>query len=243
MTHVTNSTRRNFLKIVTAGCLVSTVDGRESLAESQRSHGRLTWSREVPIRWQADVAVIGGGIAGVSAACAAAEAGAKVVLVERFAICGGDLTSGGVATFCGRMDGNGRTFDEIVADLKKWDSIARQPSGHPIFDHEILAVVLQELLLRRGVKLLLHTRFADVCVKDGRIGACILAGFSGPEALAASQFIDCTGGGDVARTAGCEVMVADEPLPMSMMYFVREGQGSGPKMPEGWPTTGKKLPR
>ena len=109
------------------------------------------------------MAVIGGGIAGVSAACAAADAGAKVVLVERFAICGGDLTSGGVASFCGRMDGNGRTFDEIVADLKRWESIG-QPRAE-IFDHEILAVVLQELVLRHRVKLLLHTRFADVCAE------------------------------------------------------------------------------
>jgi hypothetical protein len=139
------------------------------------------------------------------------------------------------------MDGNGRTFDEIVADLKKWDSI-----GHPraaIFDHEILVLVLQELVLRHGVKLLLHTRFTDALVTDGKITACILTGFSGPEAVAAKQFIDCTGGGDVARMAGCEVMIAEEPLPMSMMYFVREGQGVGPQMPENWPTTGKSLPR
>jgi hypothetical protein len=235
--------RRTFLKAVTAGTLASAADGSKGLACPSISQTRreVAWSRKVPVRWETDVAVIGGGIAGVSAACAAADSGAKVVLVERFAICGGDLTSGGVASFCGRMDGNGRTFDEIVADLKRWDSIG-QPRAE-IFDHEILAVVLQELLLRHHVKLLLHTRFADVCAEDGRISACILAGFSGPEALAARQFIDCTGGGDVARAAGCRVMVSEEPLPMSMMYFVREGQNPGPQMPKDWPTTGKKLPR
>jgi hypothetical protein len=235
--------RRTFLKVVTAGTLASAADGSRSLAGPPTGQTRreVAWSRKVPIRWEADVAVIGGGIAGVSAACAAADAGAKVVLVERFAICGGDLTSGGVASFCGRMDGNGQTFDEIVADLKRWDSIG-QPRAE-IFDHEILAVVLQELVLRHRVKLLLHTRFADVCAENGRISACILAGFSGPEALAARQFIDCTGGGDVARVAECEVMISKEPLPMSMMYFVRESQDAGPQVPEDWPTAGKELPR
>ena len=41
---------------------------------------RVSWSRSVPVRYQADVAVIGGGIAGVSAAAAAARSGASVVL-------------------------------------------------------------------------------------------------------------------------------------------------------------------
>ena len=34
---------------------------------------RLTWRTDVPVRYEADVAVIGGGIAGVAAACAAAR--------------------------------------------------------------------------------------------------------------------------------------------------------------------------
>ena len=236
--------RRTFLRAVTAGSLISAANSTKSVAAlsaNDKTRREVAWSRKVPVRWEADVAVIGGGIAGVSAACAAAEAGAKVILVERFAICGGDLTSGGVASFCGRMDGNGRTFNEIVADLRKWNSIG-DPRAE-IFNHEILAIVLQELVLRHGVKLLLHTRFVDIYAKKGRVSACILAGFSGPEALAARQFIDCTGGGDVARMAGCEVMIAEEPLPMSMMYYVREGQGAGPRMPKGWPSTGQTLPR
>ena len=236
--------RRDLLKATAATFFASAIDNSDSLANSSagnRPPREVVWNRRIPVRWEVDVAVIGGGIAGVSAACAAAESGAKVALVERFAICGGDLTSGGVGNFSGRLNGNGRTFDEVVADLKKWDSIGQPRAA--IFDHEILAVVLQELVLRHGVKMLLHTRFADVCSEGGRISACILAGFSGPEALAAKQFIDCTGGGDVARTAGCNVMISNEPLPMSMMYFVREGENAGPRMPEDWPTTGKELPR
>ena len=45
----------------------------------------LTYKYELPIRWDCDIAVVGGGIAGVCAACAAARSGASVVLVERFA--------------------------------------------------------------------------------------------------------------------------------------------------------------
>ena len=161
----------------------------------------MTWSRKVPVRYEADIAVIGGGIAGVSAACAAARSGATVILIERFAVTGGDLTAGGVANFCGEVKGQGEVFDEILGDLTAWGAISLP---HTTFDHEILAIVLQELLLRRNVKLLLHTRFVDVMIRNGRVTECIICGKSGSEAVRASQFIDCTGEADVAHAAGFE---------------------------------------
>ena len=123
----------------------------------------ISYSAAIPLRYEADVAVIGRGIAGVSAACAAARSGARVILVERFGVTGGNMTVGGVANFCGETTGQGEVFDEIVRDLESFDAI--EPYNpypkrrHRVLDHEILAVVLQEILLRRGVKLLLHTRF------------------------------------------------------------------------------------
>ena len=208
---------------------------------------QVNWSRRVPVRYESDVAVIGGGIAGVSAACAAARSGAKVVLIERFAVTGGDLTSGGVACFCGETAGQGEVFDEIVGDLERFNAIVPYCGPYPkqqnrVFDHHILAIVLQEIVLRRKVKLLLHTRFVDACVSDdGRISECIVCGKSGPEAVRAKQFIDCTGEADLTRAAGFDVMKGRPEdglqLPMSMMYFVRhvDPKDAKPVLPAGWP--------
>lgn len=244
--------RRDAIKVLTAGAMGSLASLRASAAEaaakttSQNAPGdEITWSRKVPVRYQADIAVIGGGIAGVSAACAAAKSGAKVILVERFAITGGDLTTGGVASFCGETARQGEVFDEIVANLEQFKAIAPyQPYEQResrVFDHHILAFVLQELLLQRGVKLLLHTRFADVRVdSQGRITEGLLCGKSGMEALRAKQFIDATGDADVARAAGFTVMRGRPedglPLPMSMMAFVRHmaAEDAAPQLPEGW---------
>lgn len=197
---------------------------------------QVMWRRSVPVRYETDVAVIGGGIAGVSAACAAARSGAKVVLVERFAVTGGMLTTGGVANFCGQLSGQGEVFEQILSDLRAFGALSKT-----IFHYEILAVVLQELLLRRGVKMLLHTRFVDVHLADGRIEECIVCGKSGPEAVRAEQFVDCTGDGDVARAAGFEVVkgrLADGlQLPMSLMCFVRHVAPGGEiegQLPDGW---------
>jgi hypothetical protein len=193
----------------------------------------LLYRRAVPVRYEADVAVIGGGIAGVSTACAAARSGARVILVERMAVAGGDLTVSGVNAFCGETRGQGEVFDHIVADLTAFGAIARY---HPyaalskhefrLIDHEILAVVLQELLLRRRVKLLLHTRFVDACVRKRYVTECIVCGKSGPEAVRARVFVDATGEADLAHAAGFE-SAKGRPgdglsLPMSLMFFVRE---------------------
>lgn len=229
--------RRDAFRAIAAGAAGAAV-GRAPAAETPRP-GEVLWSRRVPVRYEADVAVVGGGIAGVSAACAAAKSGTKVVLVERFAVTGGMLTTGGVANFCGQMTGQGEVFDAIVADLRAWNALG-QDGRDSVFHPEVLAFVLQELLLRRGVKLLLHARFADVRVASGRITEALLCGKSGPEALRARQFIDATGDADVARAAGFAVAMGRPSdglqLPMSMMYFVRHVPPGAPvpRKPDGW---------
>ena len=238
--------RRKFFKaaaVGAAGCMAAkgttsqgSTDAPADVDERSDPGPHVTWSRSVPVRYEADVAVIGGGIAGVSAACAAARSGAKVVLVERFAVAGGDLTSGGVANFCGQITGQGEVFDEVISELKAFNAL---DPDRPVFHYEILALVLQEMLLKRGVKLLLHTRFVDAAVADGRITECIVCGKSGPEALRAKQFVDTSGEADLTRRAGFAT-VKGRPqdglqLPMSMMFFVRhvEEKDAQPHLPEG----------
>src|SRR5690606_3276538 len=65
-------------------------------------------------------------------------------------------------------------------------------------------------------------------------------GKSGPEALRAKQFIDCTGEAQVAHMAGFST-VKGRPqdqvqLPMSLMFFVRHVQEEERvrQVPEGW---------
>lgn len=215
--------------------------GENEGSQSGQDVEEIQWTRRVPVRYQADLAVIGGGIAGVSAAAAAARSGARVILVERFAVTGGMLTTGGVANFC---DGSqirhalGEVFAEIMRDLDTWKAIGHERPS--VFHYETLAVILQELLLRRGVKLLLHTQFVDARVDRRRITEIIVSGPSGPEAIRARQFIDTSGQSVLARSAGCTTMSdwydGQWRLPMSMMYFVRHVKpgATAPTLPPGW---------
>ena len=102
--------------------------------------------------------------------------------------------------------------------------------------------MLQEILLRRKVKILLHTRLVDVLVKGSHITECIICGKSGLEAIKGKVFIDCSGDADLARYAGVSTMKGDEKtgyqLPMSKMVFVREVDKKEfiLQTPEEWPT-------
>src|SRR6187551_3522798 len=49
----------------------------------------------------ADVLVVGGGAAGLAAACTAARQGLKVILLERYGFCGGGAVAGLSGTVCG----------------------------------------------------------------------------------------------------------------------------------------------
>ena len=60
-------------------------------------------ARELPITSRADVVVVGGGVAGVSAAIASARTGIDTLLVERYGALGGNLTIGLRAEGCDRV--------------------------------------------------------------------------------------------------------------------------------------------
>jgi len=65
-------------------------------------------SRKIPVEASYDVAVVGGGIAGVAAALAAAREGVEVVLLERTFGLGGLATLGNVIMYLPLCDGMGR---------------------------------------------------------------------------------------------------------------------------------------
>jgi hypothetical protein len=236
--------RRNFIKsglLATLGAGLSPRLDAHNIQSKLQDGTSVSYKRNVPVRYNADVVVIGGGIAGVSAAASAAISGAKVILIERFANLGGMLTTGGVANFCGQIEEQGEVFDQILKDLKRYNSLG-EGRRETVFNFEILSLVLQEILLERGVKILLHTRLVDVLTKGNDIKECIICGKSGLEAVRGKVFIDCSGDADLARYAGVSTMKGDGKtgyqLPMSKMSFVREIDEKDflMQIPDEWPT-------
>uniref|UniRef100_UPI003217EA3F FAD-dependent oxidoreductase n=1 Tax=uncultured Draconibacterium sp. TaxID=1573823 RepID=UPI003217EA3F len=242
--------RRNFIKsglLAALGAGWSSKVGAQTIPSDIRADTNVSFKRNIPIRYNTDVVVIGGGIAGVSAAASAAISGAKVILIERFANLGGMLTTGGVANFCGQIEEQGEVFDQILKDLKRYNSLG-EGRRETVFNFEILSLVLQEILMERGVKILFHTRLVDVLTKGNDVKECIICGKSGLGAIRGKIYIDCSGDADLARYAGVSTMKGDDrtgyQLPMSKMSFVREVNKDDflEQVSHDWPTqiTSKK---
>lgn len=219
----------------------------------QRTSRYVTDVRHLPA---CDVAVAGGGIAGVMAALAAARLGANTVLIEQHSFVGGQGTAGGVHTFCGETRLVNNAWTEMVQRLQQYAGIADYRPNHDgrRFDVETLKLVLQEMLAEAGVRLLLHTQLVDVERQDQSVSALIVFNKSGLQRLACRQVIDATGDADVVAR-GCwpfekggpvflptgELHISEEAghlqLPMSLYFtMVKTSEPITPVLPPGSPT-------
>lgn len=84
----------------------------------------IAFQQNIPVVTGVDVLVVGGGPAGIAAAIAAARAGARTALVERYGFLGGNATAGLVGPFMTSFSDDGETqlvkgvFDELVRRME-----------------------------------------------------------------------------------------------------------------------------
>ncbi|QPM67938.1 FAD-dependent oxidoreductase [Atribacter laminatus] len=149
-----------------------------------------------------DVVVVGGGVAGLSAAISAARNGAKTLLIERNGILGGTATMGLMAVFMG-FDRHtiGGVAVEFLENMKKLEG-AIEGEYYAVFDPEVFKEVAFEMVDSAGVDLHLHTIMDDVIVKNDRIEGLITKSRLKHQVVLANSIIDTTGDADIAFSAG-----------------------------------------
>src|SRR5947207_10326023 len=74
-------------------------------------------ARELDVLADVDVCVAGAGPAGLGAALAAARAGARVCLLERYGFLGGNFTAASVGTICGLYVAGGGSFASVTRGI------------------------------------------------------------------------------------------------------------------------------
>lgn len=175
-----------------------------------------------------DVVVAGGGPAGLGAAVAAAQNGAKTLLVEQRAFFGG-VAALGLWMPLNRVliDGKPRPgfAGLLVKKLKEFGPEVVRIGEHEIHVHpEYLKLVTFEILEEVGVTYLLHSKVAEVIKHSNTIRGVVLESKSGKIRVDAKVVVDATGDGDVAALAGAEWLKGREDdgflSPMTLLFAV-----------------------
>ncbi len=180
--------------------------------------------REIEIYGDYDVAVCGGGIAGISAALAAARTGAKTVLIENSYLLGGLATSGLVAIYLPLCDGEGHQLSFGIAEellrlsvVKGYETSEvsyanawlnggtleekKQKRFEVQYNPHIFAILAEKLLVDAGVEILFGTLIAGVVVEDKKVQALAVETRNGRYAITAKSFVDATGDAAIYRLA------------------------------------------
>lgn len=164
---------------------------------------------------RADITVIGGGLAGVSAAIAAARLGRSVSLIQNRPVLGGNSSSEVRVWVCGATrHGIHRYAREtgIMGELFV-ENQYRNPEGNPYY-WDLL--ILEKVKAEANIQLFLNTNVHEVEANgpaENRQIEAVTGWMMGSERqirFESSQFIDCTGDGLVGFLAGARYRLGRE---------------------------------
>lgn len=161
----------------------------------------VIFKREVPVRYEVDVMVAGGGPAGLAAAITAGRRGRKVFLAEGHSCFGGMGTAGLIPAFMQFTNGVDFLAGGVGREVYDRVRVQGNPEPHTI-QVEMLKRIYDQMVVESGIEFSLLTQMIAVEKNPDRVTHVILAGKSELYAVKAKVFIDCTGDGDLAAWAG-----------------------------------------
>lgn len=192
-----------------------------------------------------DIAVVGGGVAGVSAALAAARQGKKVVVIEKQCILGGLATSGLITIYLPICDGKGHQVSFGIAEelLKlsiKMGCQRKYPKPwlengsfeekmecryEAQFNPYYFSFCMEELLLQNNVKILYDATLIDVNTENKSIKSLVIDTFEGTKEIKASCFVDATGDAKLCYLAHSKTRKYLKGNTLAnWYYFVKDGK-------------------
>ncbi len=208
---------------------IGTLDSSNSELNNWQKMGDS--NKEMPIRNKdiyVDVLVAGGGVAGCCAAVSAARNGAKTILVQDRPVLGGNASSeirvhlNGVTHLKG---GHPERETGVVEEILLANRFRNPQESWHVWDHVVYDYVTNE----PNLKVYLNTQAIEAKTKGDKIKSvkCWQSTTEMTYTIHAEQFIDCSGDGLMAVTAG------------ALYRTGREGKAEfnekyAPEEPDGW---------
>ncbi len=192
-----------------------------------------------------DVAVCGGGFAGVSAALAAAREGKKVILFEKEYMLGGLGTAGLITIYLPLCDGLGHQVSFGIAEelLKlsitygaegrypeNWlDSIGTKTENDKRYqvqyNGQVCAILMEQLLTENGVDILYGSYVVAADTENNKITTLYVENKSGRTAYAVGSVVDATGDCDIANFAGAPTETFRQGNILAAWYYFTDEEG------------------
>lgn len=179
-------------------------------------------SRKIPIVAEVDVVVVGGGVAGIAAAIAAARLRANVILIERYGFLGGMATAGLVITVPPMKKGLQVEFAKRLEELNAY-VLLRKPLGvspqdiSRVFDPEVFKIVIVGMLKEAGIRILLHTLVVGVISRNNAVKGVIIENKEGRQVILAKTVIDASGDADLSYFANAPY-IKETDFPVTLMF-------------------------
>ncbi|MFS0726922.1 FAD-dependent oxidoreductase [Paenibacillus sp. 1P07SE] len=191
-------------------------------------------AQQVPVSYETEILVVGGGPTGIAAAVAAARNGAKTLIVEQRGFLGGMGTVSLVPAFCPYTDHEKPVIRgiglEMLEQMKQRCSdeyrsrYDKQLDWVPI-DSEALKLVYDDALQNSGAEVLYHTFVSQVALnaEGTRVQGVYIVNKTGISFIRCDYVIDATGDADIAARAGARYQQGGERgelQPGTMCYLL-----------------------
>ncbi len=201
--------------------------------------------KKIQVIKEYDVAVCGGGFAGIAAALASARQGKKTVIFEKQYMLGGLGTAGIVTIYLPLCDGLGHQVSYGIAEELLRLSIShgaealypdnwldREGPRERVdkrfevqYNPQLFAILAEKLLTDEGVDILYGTYAVDVNMKKGKITHIITENKSGRLAYKVGSVVDATGDCDIAEFAGAPTKKFNQGNVLAAWYYSYGNKG------------------
>ena len=150
-----------------------------------------------------DVCVVGGGMAGLIAALAAARHGASVALIQDRSVLGGNASSEVRIQICGADHSNNTWRETGILEELRLNSLAHNDEHNPSV-HDL--ALYDAARIQPGLELFLNAQVLACKVERRRVVSCTAHEISSGRRLTfrGKHFVDATGDGTLAFLAGAE---------------------------------------
>lgn len=201
-------------------------------------------TREVTVKGDYDVVVVGGGIGGVAAAVAAARNGANTLLMEKQINLGGLATVGLINWYEPLCDGNGnQVIGGIGEELlrlsirygmenlpAKWGGEGRNHCRYDRFATKysptVFSLALDAWVKESGAAIRFDTLATYPVMEDGKVAGVVAETVSGKEYYGCKFLVDATGDASVCAGAGLPTRLGTNYLSYVAHWVTRDDMKS-----------------